>query len=270
MKLFNLFFIFIIFSLSFNYQKYPFEPIGNVAKLADLFLLGILTNPHQGVSFDSIYKYSSSFTHIVPVWGKPSQFYKIYEDISGTWGDYFVKTLIRGNGMIPLIHFNFYGKEEIIISPSDIANPTLSNKKWRDEYKKAILDVLKEIKPKYISVGNEVNKWLNKYGLDGENGFYNWITLYEEIYDAIKKLSPNTKVFCTFAREIVKENREADMSFLTLFDTNKIDIVVLTSYPYAVSTINLLTDILQDYYSKILTYINKPVGFSEISWWSRN
>jgi hypothetical protein len=31
------------------------------------------------------------------------------------------------------------------------------------------------------------------------------VTLYEEIYDAVKELSPETKVFCTFAREVVAE-----------------------------------------------------------------
>ncbi len=268
MKKFYLFLLCIIFA-SCNREKLPIEPIDKITKPSGWFLIGILPNPHQGVSFDSIYKYVSKFTHLVPVWGKPSPFYKMPEDLSGSWGDYFVKTLIRGNNMAPLIHFNFYGKGIVLISPPEISNPALSNTKWRKSYKDAIIEVLIEIKPKYISVGNEVNKWLEKYGYDGDNGFYNWITLYDEIYDTIKKLSPDTKVFCTFAREIVSENREADLEFLRHFDSSKIDIVVFTSYPYSVSTINSPLDIPNDYYSKILNYINKPVGFSEISWWSR-
>jgi len=35
-------------------------------------------------------------------------------------------------------------------------------------------------KPKYLSVGNEVNRWLEAYGLEGPNGFENWVSLYEE------------------------------------------------------------------------------------------
>ncbi len=261
-------FLLVLFA-SCNRERFPIKPIDNIVKPSGWFLVGILPNPYQGVSFDSIYKYASSFTHIVPVWGRPSPFYKMPEDLSGWWGDYFVKSLIRANNMVPLIHFNFYGEDIVLISPPEISNPTLANSQWRKAYQEAILDVLIEIKPKYISIGNEVNKWLEKYGYDGDNGFNNWVTLYEEIYDTIKKLSPDSKIFCTFAREIVKENREADLSFLSHFDPNKIDIIVFTSYPYSVNTINSPTDIPQDYYSKVLNYLNKPVGFSEISWPSR-
>jgi len=258
----------ILFFSGCHKEEFPIKPIDDIKKPSGWFLLGILPNPVPGISFDSSYKFASSFTHLVPVWGKPSPFYNMPNDLKGDWGDYFVKTLIRGNKMAPLIHFNFYGKNMVIVSPPDINNPTLSNEKWRNAYKNAIIEVVKEIKPKYLSVGNEVNKWLENYGLEGENGFNNWISLYEEIYDTIKKICPDIVIFCTFAREIVKENREADLSFLTLFDSTKIDLLVLTSYPYAVSYINNPSDIPADYYSKVLQYLNKPIAFSEISWWS--
>lgn len=70
-----------------------------------------------------------------------------------------------------------------------------------------MLDVVRASKPLYLSVGNEVNRWYEKYGANSSspNGFQHFVTLYEEIYDAVKELSPETKVFCTFAREIVAE-----------------------------------------------------------------
>ncbi|MEM3708396.1 MAG: hypothetical protein QXF43_01985, partial [Nitrososphaerales archaeon] len=76
-----------------------------------------------------------------------------------------------------------------------------------------------------------------------------------------------TKVFCTFAREIVSKNREADLSVLSMFNPEKMDLLVFTSYPYSVQGINRPSDIPNDYYSKALIYMpDKPVGFSELGW----
>ncbi|MEM3660683.1 MAG: hypothetical protein QXU11_09800 [Thermoproteota archaeon] len=99
------------------------------------------------------------------------------------------------------------------------------------------------------------------------NGFQHFVSLYEEIYDAVKKLSPETKVFCTFAREIISENREADLTILSMFKPEKMDLIVFTSYPYAVQGVNRPSDIPDDYYSKALSHLpGKPFGFSELGW----
>ncbi len=122
-------------------------------------------------------------------------------------------------------------------------------------------------RPLYLSVGNEVNRWYEKYGLEGGNGFSQYVSLYEEVYDAVKWLSPETRVFCTFAREIVSENREADLEALSLFDPEKMDLLVFTSYPHSVQGINTPEDIPDDYYSRALEYMpGKPLGFSELGW----
>lgn len=45
------------------------------------------------------------------------------------------------------------------------------------------------------------------------------------------------------------------------------DLLVLTSYPYAVQSINSPSDIPDDYYSKVSDYMpSKPFGFTEIAW----
>ena len=132
-----------------------------------------------------------------------------------------------------------------------------------------MLDVARASKPLYLSVGNEVNRWYEKYGANSSspNGFQHFVTLYEEIYDAVKELSPETKVFFTFAREIVAENREADLEVLSMFDPEKVDLIVFTSYPHAVQGINSPQDIPDDYYMKALDFVpNKPLGFSELGW----
>ena len=90
----------------------------------------------------------------------------------------------------------------------------MSDEEWRLQYKRAVIESVEAAKPAYLSVGNEVNRWYEKYGYEEDNGFKHWVSLYEEIYNEVKTLSPETKVFCTFSREIVSENREADMNVL--------------------------------------------------------
>jgi len=230
------------------------------------FFMGVLPSAAQGQSFDDAYAQAARYSEFVPVWGKPTPFYNLAADLSGGWGKIFVKQLIRGNGMFPIIHLSFIGSGMTLVTPPGMENATLSDPAWRAAYKQAALDVVKATHPRYLSLGNEVNRWYEKYGEDGPNGFKNYVSLYEEIYDEVKKISPETKVFCVFAREIVSEKREADLEVLRLFNPNKMDLLVFTSYPYALGKTNP-SMIPDDYYSKALNYMpGKPFGFTEIAW----
>ncbi|MGC8899121.1 MAG: hypothetical protein ACP5KP_01210, partial [Candidatus Micrarchaeia archaeon] len=197
------------------------------------FFMGVLPNPAKGQSFDDAYAQAARHSEFVPVWGRPTPFYNLAAELNGSWGQTFVKQLIRGNGMFPIVHLSFIGSGVTLVTPPGMENATLSDPAWRAAYKQAALDVVKATRPRYLSLGNEVNRWYEKYGEDGPNGFRNYVSLYEEIYDEVKKISPETKVFCVFAREIVSENREANLEVLRLFNPNKMDLLVFTSYPYA-------------------------------------
>jgi len=180
-----------------------------------------------------------------------------------------VENYIHENGMFLLIHVSFIGPNVTRVTPSGMENTNLHDETWRETYKQAVIDVVKSSKPLYLSIGNEVNRWYEKYSAeeDNPNGFQHFVSLYEEIYDAVKKLSPETKVFCTFAREIVSENREANLTVLSMFNPEKMDLLVFTSYPYAAQEISKSSDIPDDYYSKALSYLpDKPIEFSELGW----
>ncbi len=234
------------------------------------FFMGILPVPGDGQSFEDAYCQAAQTADFSPVWGRPTPFYNLSSDLSGDWGKTFVTEYIRGNGMFPLIHLSFIGPGITLVCPPDLGTRTLSDREWREAYKKSALDVVRSIKPLFLSLGNEVNRWYENYGADPKNpdGFQHYVSLYEEIYDEVKKLSPQTFVFCTFAREIVSENREANLEVLKMFHPAKIDILVFTSYPYAVRGINRTADIPDDYYSRAFDYFasSKPFGFSELGW----
>jgi len=233
------------------------------------FFMGILPIPGNGETYEESYFQASQYCEFSPVWGRPTPFYNLANDLSSEWGETFVEGYIRGNGMFPIINLSFFDSGVNLVTPPGMEGATLSDPEWRNAYKKAAFDVVRASRPLYLSIGNEVNRWYEKYGAEegDPNGFQHYVSLYEEIYDSVKQLSPETKVFCTFAREIVSENREADLNILSLFNGEKIDILVFTSYPYAVQGINNPSDIPNDYYSKALDYLpDNPFGFSELGW----
>ncbi len=244
-------------------------PADHPARPSRGFFMGILPTPSEGDSFADTYEKASALAEFVPIWGRPTPFYGLAQELSGSWGHTFVDQYIRGNGMFPIINLSFIGADMALVTPPGIQGATLENPEWRKAYTQAALEAVKAAKPLYLSLGNEVNRWYERYGArDGDpNGFQNYVTLYNEIYDAVKRLSPQTIVFCIFAREIVVENREADLTVLRMFNADKLDMLVFTSYPNAVRGIRRPENIPGDYYAKALKYISeKPFGLSEAGW----
>ncbi|MBN1389074.1 MAG: tandem-95 repeat protein [Candidatus Thermoplasmatota archaeon] len=232
---------------------------------------GILPNPIEGGDLSLAYRNASRFTQFVPVWGAPSPFYNLSTDLEGPWGEVNVDQLIRENGMFPLVNMNFYEEGLTLVQHPSIPSSTLNSPEWRSLYLQSVKDVINASRPLYISLGNEVNLWFEKYGnaSGDDNGFQYYVSLYQEAYDKVKAISPATQVFCTFAREVVSENREADMSVTEMFDPDRLDLVVLTSHPFSVTGIDRVSDIDDDYYSGVLDHTGpKPFGLSEISWTS--
>lgn len=233
------------------------------------FFMGVLPMPAEGQTFENVYSEASRHSEIVPVWGRPTPFYNLASDLSGSWGKTFVDGYIRQNGLVPLISMSFIDRGLTLAVPPGMDGASLSSKDWRDSYIDAAVEAVKVAKPQFLSAGNEVNRWYEKYGggTEDPNGFGHFTSLYEKVYDAVKEVSPDTVVFCTFSREIVSENREADLAAVEMFKPHKMDMLVFTSYPHSVRGINRPGDIPEDYYSRAAACMpGKPFGFSEIAW----
>ncbi len=251
------------------------------------FYKGILPIPGDGQTIDGAYKQAALHAEWAPVWAGgigSSGFWDFAGDLAGESGTLFVEQLVRGNRMFPIINFSFIDKDPetgllALKVPENMPGATLSDPAWRALYKQAVLDALTAVRPLYLSIGNEVNRWYEQYGIQESDpdGFQHFVSLYEEIYGAAKQLSPETNIFCVFSREIVDELREADLNVLNLFDPATLDIIVFTSYPHSVRKVtddDSLTNpfnspdaIPDDYYAKILGHVpDKLIGFSEIGW----
>ncbi|MFC2027640.1 hypothetical protein ACFLU3_03020 [Chloroflexota bacterium] len=229
-------------------------------------------------SFENSYKKAAEHAQFANIWvGSPdSGYWNLAEYLDGSWGDNFVGKFARENDIFPIINLSFIDKDPssgklILRVPKGKNYSSLSDPAFREAYKKGAIDAVKVSKPLYFSVGNEINRWYEQYGANNgdPNGFEHFVSLYEEIYDTIKELSPETKVFCIFAREIVDENREADLSVLEMFNPNKLDILAFTSYPFAPQNISKVSDIPNDYYSRALNHLgmnDMPFGLTELTW----
>ena len=231
--------------------------------------MGLLPMPAEGQPLDSAYAIAARASDFVPVWGRPTRFYDLAEDLSGSWGSVFVKQLIRDNGMFPLVQMSFIDTGLTLVVPPGLAGATLADPAWREAWLDAALSVVRAARPRYLSLGNEVNRWYEKYGAESQdpNGFQRFVSLYEETRDSVKALSPATNVFCIFAREVVSENRAADMAVLDMFDPARLDLLVLTSYPHALASVNRPSDIPDGYYLEAAARMpGKPLGFSEVAW----
>ena len=233
------------------------------------FFKGISPNNRSDETVQDAFANASLHSHFVPVPGEPSPFYELPEDLSGPWGTELLDDLIRGNGMFPLVQVDLFEDDMELMAPPDLAPSNLSDQDWRGSFIDAVLRTVNVSRPRYLSIGVDVNLWYEAFGAApaDENGFQHFVSLYEASYDAVKTISPDTVVFCAFAREVGTEMREADISVLSLFDPSKLDMVVLSSRPYTVPGIGSVGDIPDDYYSCVLDHITgKPFGLVDAAW----
>lgn len=234
------------------------------------YYMGLLPTPAQGQDLGEAYRQAARHAEFAPVWGRPTPYYGLREEFSGGWFDMFVKGALRGNGLFPLVHMSFIGPQYTLIAPPTMGQAaTLADPAWRASYKQAALDVVRMARPLYLSLGNEVNLWYERYGdREGDpDGFRHYVTLYEETYSAVKAIAPQTKVFCVFAREVVAEFREADLRVLRMFDPGKLDLLAFTSYPFALRGVNSPVDLPDDYYTRALALApGRPLAFTELGW----
>ena len=134
----------------------------------------------------------------------------------------------------PIVNVNFFE----VRTGTAVANYAGGN------FKQQILNIASKYKPKYIGVGNEVNL----YGNIDE-----FALVYNDIYDAVKEASPNTKIFTVFQYDKLN-----DISIINKF---KLDAVGVTTYPEIVG--QKTDSIPADYYST-LKNIKKPIIFTEM------
>ena len=160
-------------------------------------------------------------------------------------------------GYIPLIEATFHDSGQLL-------RPL--NEENKQIYRSKALAFAQEYQPRYLGLGIEVNSVYIKSPTD----FEGFVPFYNEVYDAVKKVSPGTKVFTVFQLERMKgltlweiEETEAHWE---LIDRFKSDLVVFTTYP---GLFYLDPSAMpEDHYTEILSHTTRPIAFTEIGWHS--
>jgi len=161
---------------------------------------------------------------------------------------------------VPLVEVTYYTQGEgELIRPFDEAA--------RQKYKEDTIEFVEKYNPEYFVMGIETDIMYEKSPEDYDE----FVVFYNEMYDEIKKVSPDTKVFTVFQLEGMKgcelwkeKSCNSSNSRWELIDDFKLDIVAFSTYPCLVYKDP--SDIPEDHYTEINEYVSKPIAFTENGW----
>ncbi|MBU0591510.1 arabinogalactan endo-1,4-beta-galactosidase [Candidatus Micrarchaeota archaeon] len=228
------------------------------------FYLGVVPTPKSfpETTFDDItaaYEESGELGEVMMLWSSPSgigQCEKLRQNraVEGA----------RVYGLEPIITVTFFTIAEvqgeglkIVVDAPEGINANISNSEFRRLWVEEVKNIAQEFKPKYISLGNEINSYFYYHPEDLDP----YLSLYDEAYAEIKHVSPDTKVFVVFSYNQMIEN---DQFYLLGEFDGRSDLIGLTTYPW--HEFDSPADIPYNYYSRLSGYTTKPVAFTEIGW----
>jgi len=259
-------------------EDLPLEPADSPHLPSRGFHKGFASVLPPDGDFEAAYARAAAHGDFVGTWvgDAGTGYWNLGSVLEGAWGQQFVEELTRNKGMFPIINLSFMDRDPatgnlVLLSPPGEGYTGLADPAFREAYLQGAMEAVRASRPLYLSLGNEVNRWWEQYGSESGDpmGFQHFVSLYQEVYDAVKAISPDTRVFCVFAREVVAANREAALIPLEMFDPGRLDLLALTSYPFAVQGVNQSSDLPDDYYSRLVQrpgFQGKPVAFTELGW----
>jgi hypothetical protein len=168
-------------------------------------------------------------------------------------------------GYVPLIEAQFFTQTNgALLRPLD--DTTVQ------AYRDAAVAFVEKYNLQYLALGIEVNMLYEKSPTD----FSKFVQIYNDVYDAVKAKSPETKVFTIFQLEKMKglngglfgginDPEKSQWNLLDAFP--KSDIIAFTTYPGIIYTNP--NQIPEEYYSEIRLHTSIPVAFTEIGWHSQ-
>ncbi|MGQ9719133.1 MAG: hypothetical protein ACUVWK_04780 [Nitrososphaerales archaeon] len=237
------------------------------------FLVGVTPTYRLNGTLEEPYMTAGSVAEVMNLWFVNVPWYNTTEHLKKpeTQG---LLWLINISGLTPIFQLNFWtvqsGRVVLQIPPDMNHNTTnLGSLELRQRWIEQAVNISRDYQPKYFCLGNEIDTY---YWNCSQADFDNYVSLIAETYDAIKAVSPKTKIFTVFRLSTIVSY---DGWFLIeKFDKSKIDLFGFTSYPYmlgypAPPTYEKPNDMPSDYYTRIMNYTGDvPLVFSEIGWTS--
>ena len=136
----------------------------------------------------------------------------------------------------------------------------------REDVKEALVAyaiyVATNYEPDYLAVGVEINMLRAR----SPGQFRAFLEAYVRVYDAVKSIRPQTKVFPTFQLEDLlgrlTQDHPPQWEAFEAFG-QRIDVLAISTYPYLSSTIRLVREIPDDYYSQLRARFAGEILISE-------
>jgi hypothetical protein len=148
---------------------------------------------------------------------------------------------------------------------------SFSNPQVRAAFTNFALRIVREFQPRYLGLASEINTYEDTHPED----FPNYLSLYNQVYQAVKGAAPETQVFVTFQWDELSnlmpsvargDPYDVNWEQVEQFEPN-LDLWVISSYPYFLFPSG--ADIPADYYSPLLSRTSKPVAVAEGGYTSR-
>lgn len=147
------------------------------------------------------------------------------------------------------------------------------NPSVRAAFRNFTLRVVREFHPRYLGLASEINTYMDAHPDDAAN----YVSLYNEVYQAVKAEAPETQIFVTFQWEDLNNlfpqpeegNRErfhVNWEQVEAFEPN-LDLWAISSYPFVAFENG--SQIPSDYYTPLLTRTSKPLAVAEGGFISR-
>jgi hypothetical protein len=185
-------------------------------------------------------------------------------------------TLARQNGMEAVFvvdPLNGLNRREFLGLPAGW-EASFANPRVRKAFTNFSLWIVRQFHPRYLGLASEINTYMDAHPDDAPN----YLSLYHEVYAAIKAEAPQTQVFVTFQWDDLnnmfgqpEENHggqyETNWEQVEAFEPD-LDLWVISSYPYFVFPSG--ADIPAGYYTPLLARTSKPLAVAEGGFTSRD
>lgn len=173
-----------------------------------------------------------------------------------------VSALADNYGLVPVVEAQFFTQ-----STGKLLRPL--DEQTKKAYIESAAAFAEAFKPQYMGFGIEVNVLYEK----SPDDFEEFARLFSEVYDAVKIVSPETKVFTVFQLEKMKgmngglfggKNDASNARWQLLDKFQKADLIAFTTYPGLVY--KSPSEMPADYYSGIKQHTKKDIAFTEAGW----
>lgn len=157
--------------------------------------------------------------------------------------------------------------EPLLDHPNDTTNNSWTNNFTRVSFQTMVENFVNEVRPGVLFLSYQDDFYFEQ----NPNDHQFWVDFYGQLYDVIKNISPETQVGIAIHYEhisgkgILNGWTVNNWTALNRYDTNKLDLIGVTSYPF-LAHVNVQS-IQDDYFEDLFSQVgNTPVMLLETGW----